>query len=75
MVRFVEEGGVFDDCDHPIEIVNLDDGLWVVNNGHHRVVSVYLAKRDLLPCEYRVYYTEEFKRMIFGTIPELVMAV
>lgn len=71
MVRFVEEGGVFDDCDHTIEIMNLDGGLWVVNNGHHRVVAAYLAKRDLFPCEFRVYYLGEFKRLICGTIPGL----
>lgn len=49
MIAFLKEGGIFD----VIELHECDDGEIQVNNGHHRIVSIYLSGRTYLnPEEY-----------------------
>lgn len=68
MIKFLKSGGLFDEdtlgsyairhglarVSPLIEIARFEDGILAIHNGHHRVVSAFLARQN------RKIYTDEF---------------
>jgi len=56
MVKYISDGGSWkSDAANPIVINEFPDGLKIIHNGHHRIVSMFLAgKESLISNEFKL---------------------